>query len=265
MIVVSYKEPYVHWYGPETIECGRPKGTVTRAFDQYLRQSGGLWVARSWGNADRVVSSPAGKVAVPPQNSLYDLKRIWLTQKQEKEHYYGFSCGGLWSMCHQVPDGVPLGPDQFIPYEPVFFEKFWRTYQEVNQIFAKSVAEEIADESPVIWIKDFPLALVPEMLRAKKVEAQLVFGWFIPWPHASFLKCCPWIQQIIKGLLGSDVLFFNSRKCIQNFLVAAGTVPGVKVDPGRSTIQLDQREVSVQLFSVKNLLPQSNRSLRYSI
>lgn len=260
LIVASFKQPYVHWYGPETIECGRPKGAITRAFDQCLRQSGGLWVAHSSGNADQVVSRPNGKVAVPPQNSLYELKRLCLTQKQVKEHYYGFSCGGLWSMCHLVPEGMPLGPEQFLPYEPVFYEKFWRTYQEVNQLFAKNIHDEDLGSSTKIWILDYSLALVPELIRSKNPRVNLNTIWPIPWPRPAFAKRCPWTHQIIKGLLGSDFLHFDSANSIQNFLRTASEIPGVTVDREGWKILFDEHPVNLKVFSLASLTAEKSLS-----
>lgn len=266
LIVVSHRQPYIHWHGPEGIECGRPKGAVPRAFDQRLRVEGGTWVAHGSGNADRIKSSANGVVSVPPQNPQYNLKRIWLTKQQEKRYYYGFSCCGLWSMCHQLPPGTALRPDQFLPYDPAFFEDHWKAYREVNTLFAEAAAEEAAEEPSLIWVMDYPMALVPELVRERMPSAMVASGWFLPWPQLALLKCCPWITELVNGMLGSDILYFDSRRSLTHFMQAAGTLTGAQVDPRRAVVRVDQREVSLEVFSLAQISvpPEANRVARQS-
>src|SRR5207237_2978835 len=79
-ILVSNREPYEHVQGEQGrgIEVKQPAGGLVTALDPTMRHTQGTWVAWGSGNADRDVSDEAGRVAVPPGDGCYTLRRVWL-------------------------------------------------------------------------------------------------------------------------------------------------------------------------------------------
>ena len=70
------------------------------------------------------------RIAVPPDETNYALRRVWLTAAEEEGYYFGFSNEGLWPLCH-------------LAYvRPAFREADWQCYQAVNRKFADAVVEE---------------------------------------------------------------------------------------------------------------------------
>ncbi|MFH1141361.1 MAG: trehalose-6-phosphate synthase, partial [Chloroflexota bacterium] len=122
LVVVSNREPYIHTYVGDTVQCIVPASGLTTALDPVMQACGGVWIAPGSGDADRAVVDASDKVAVPPDEPRYLLRRLWLSKEQEEGYYYGFANQALWPLCH-------------IAYvRPVFDEAHWNTYKAVNEL-----------------------------------------------------------------------------------------------------------------------------------
>lgn len=205
-VVVSNREPYMHIYHDRKIQMLRPASGLTIALDPVMRAVGGLWVAHGAGEADPEVTDDRGRVQVPPEKPAYTLKRVWLTKEQEEGYYYGFANGAFWPLCHNAFR------------RPVFRQSDWERYREVNGLFAQAVAEEVGDQKAFIFIQDYHWGLLPRMLKERCPQAKVAHFWHIPWPHPEVFRICPWRIDILKGLLGNDMLCFHIRHHGLNFM-----------------------------------------------
>ncbi|MFH1647727.1 MAG: trehalose-6-phosphate synthase [Chloroflexota bacterium] len=205
-IVVSNREPYVHSLSGKEIKWNRPVSGLTEALDPVMRASGGTWVAQGTGDADRKVVDKHDRVAVPPDNPEYTLRRVWLTEDEVAGFYLGFSNEGLWPLCHVT----------FTP--PVFNEDDWHTYQKVNNIFADAVIKEIGDRPAVVLVQDYHFALLSHYLKERNPDLTVGQFWHIPWPAYEVLRTCPWHEEILAGLLGNDLMGFHTQAFCNNFI-----------------------------------------------
>ncbi|MCI0531039.1 MAG: trehalose-6-phosphate synthase, partial [candidate division Zixibacteria bacterium] len=126
-VLVSNREPYVHFYSGDKIEYYRYASGMSIALDSIAQVTQGIWVAHGSGDADFKVTDSHNRIMVPPDNPVYTLKRIRLNKSQENGYYYGFSNRVLWPLCHVV----------FV--RPKFESHFWDAYQKVNRYFAEAV------------------------------------------------------------------------------------------------------------------------------
>lgn len=204
--VISNREPYIHQKKDKEIECITPASGVVTALDPVLQATGGLWIAHGAGNADREVVDKENKVRVPPWKPSFTLKRIWLTPEEEKGYYYGFSNEGLWPLCH------------ISHVRPVFRIEDWNYYREVNRDFAEALLEELDDDPPLVLIQDYHFALLPKMIKERRPDAKIALFWHIPWPNAEAFGICPWQEEILEGMLGSDIIGFHTQFHCNNFL-----------------------------------------------
>jgi trehalose 6-phosphate synthase len=129
--------------------------------------------------------------------------------------YVGFCNGTLWPLYH---DGVRA---------PEFHRHWWQPYVEVNRRFADSAADSLGADD-VAWVQDYQLQLVPGMLRASKQVHKIGFYLHIPFPPVEFFGRLPWRRQVLEGLLGADVLGFQSHHSQINFSQAAKRYAGAK-------------------------------------
>jgi len=207
LFLISNREPYMHVKEGRVTKCIVPAGGLVTALDPVMRICDGIWLAHGSGDADREFVDAHSKVRVPPEDPSYTLKRIWLTKEQEDGYYYGFSNEGIWPLCHITHT------------RPIFRLEDWISYQKVNELFAEALLEEIAqEESPLVLIQDYHLALLPFLVKQKRPDAKVALFWHIPWPNPESFGICPWRQEILIGMLGADLLSFHIQFFCNNFL-----------------------------------------------
>ncbi|KKP79614.1 MAG: Alpha,alpha-trehalose-phosphate synthase (UDP-forming) [Candidatus Levybacteria bacterium GW2011_GWB1_35_5] len=207
IFMVSNREPYIHTKNGRDINYYVPASGMVTAIEPIMQACGGMWIAQGSGNADRLTVDKDDKLKVPPDEPKYTLKRVWLTEKEEAGYYYGFSNEGLWPLCH-------------IAYtRPTFKKEDWEEYKKVNGKFAQNILSEIKNiERPIVLIQDFQLALVPRMIKNSRPDASVGIFWHIPWPNSESFSVCPWKKEIIDGILGADLIGFQTQLHCNNFI-----------------------------------------------
>jgi trehalose-6-phosphate synthase len=237
-IVVSNREPYVHTMSGDKIKWDHAVSGLTEALDPVLRASGGTWIAQGTGDADRKVVDAHDRVAVPPDNPEYTLRRVWLTEEEVKGYYLNFANKGLWPLCHIT----------FIP--PEFSEADWLTYKKVNRIFADAVLQEIGDRKALVLVQDYHFALVSHFLKEQNPRLTVGQFWHIPWPAYEVLRTCPWYAEILTGLLGNDLLGFHIATHCRNFMESIEHGLVAKTSRKRGKIIQDSHTTFVEPFPI---------------
>jgi len=205
LIVVSNREPYVHSHEKGELKVQQPASGMAAAIDPILKACGGTWIAYGSGSADRETVDEHDHIAVPPAVPKYTLRRVWLTEQQEQDYYYGCSNESLWPLCHVVFT------------RPVFEDRYWNAYREVNQIFADAVLEEAGSGPAFVFIQDYHFALLPRMVKDRNPNLTVAQFWHIPWPTQEIFRCFPWGEEMLEGMLGNDLLGFHMRYHSRNF------------------------------------------------
>ena len=78
VIVVSNREPYVHERVRDRIQLHVPASGLVSALEPITRTCAGTWIAHGSGSADMEVVDADSRIAVPPSNPAYTLRRVWL-------------------------------------------------------------------------------------------------------------------------------------------------------------------------------------------
>lgn len=211
IFMVSNREPYIHTKNHGKISYFMPASGPVTALEPVMQACGGIWIAHGSGDADKLVVDKKDEIKVPPQEPKYTLKRVWLTEEEEAGYYYGFANDGLWPLCHIAHN------------RPTFIKEDWEQYKLVNQKFANIILSEIKKEDrPIVLIQDYQLALVPRMVKAKRPGAIVGLFWHIPWPNAEIFSVCPWKKDILDGMLGADLVGFQTQLYCNNFIETVG-------------------------------------------
>jgi trehalose-6-phosphate synthase len=231
VIVVSNREPFLHVQVDGGVEVRRPASGLVTALEPIMRACSGTWIAHGSGSADRAAVDRHDRVAVPPDDPAYMLRRVWLTGEQERGYYYGFANEGIWPLCH------------IAHVRPVFRSSDWAHYREVNRLFAEAVAAEARTPDPIVLVQDYHFALLPRMLRDRLPRATIITFWHIPWPNPEAFAICPWREEILDGLLGSSILGFHTQFHCNNFVDTVDRLLEARVD--RETLNVSfRREVT---------------------
>ena len=234
LIVASNREPYLHNYGKNgDINHSSATGGVAVALDALMRERGGIWIAHGAGDADRAVVDAFDKVRVPPQAPSYQLRRLWIEEKEFAAYYGGFANEGLWPLCH------------IVDVRPVFRPEDWAAYQRVNAQFAAAIDEELTTTDTPVFIQDYHLALVAPRLRERRPGARTALFWHIPWPHPDRLRICPWHREILAGLVANDLLAFQLERDRRNFLLAMENEPGAEIEADGARVRFAGHSTTV--------------------
>ncbi len=202
-----------------------PGGLVTALYP-VLRTHGGTWVG--W----------AGGIGPGPEPFDLDgirLHPIPLDADDVALYYEGQSNATIWPLYH---DAV----------EPPMFDRRWGdAYRAVNDRFAAAAAT-VAAAGATVWVHDYQLQLVPAMLRARRPDLRIGFFLHIPFPPIELFMQMPLRAEILRGLLGADLVGFQQRLAAQNFVRLARHLLGARYTG--TTVEIDGHVTKADAFPI---------------
>jgi trehalose 6-phosphate synthase len=245
LVVVSNREPYVHSLDAEgEIRVQVPPSGMVTALEPVMRACSGVWVAHGGGDADRRVADRHDRIAVPPEDPAYQLRRVWLSAEEQAGYYDGLSNEGLWPLCH-------------LAYvRPQFRASDWRAYCTVNERFAAAVTQECRAADPVVLVQDYHFAPLPQLLRQRLPDSTIVLFWHIPWPNAETFSICPWKRELLHGMLEADIIGFHTRYHCQNFLSAVDRLVEATIDHEHMTVTLHEHVCRIAAYPISIQWPE---------
>ncbi|CAN5567614.1 trehalose-6-phosphate synthase [soil metagenome] len=226
LIIVANREPLRE-------EGGRwlpSVGGLTTALLPVLEKKGGVWIA--WGEKK---AKELPKLSYPEDEARFTVQRLYLSKAELAAYYYGFANRVLWPLCHYFMAEMSLRRD------------FFKSYGAVNRRFARR-ALEAYEEGDTVWVQDYQLMLVPDLIRKERPESRIGFFFHIPWPAAEVWKVLSWAKELTEGLLGADLIGFHSQQYVKNFLEAVTTLTDAEVEGGR--VRWQGREIRVEAHPI---------------
>ncbi|WP_372933934.1 bifunctional alpha,alpha-trehalose-phosphate synthase (UDP-forming)/trehalose-phosphatase, partial [Mariniphaga sediminis] len=190
-----------------------------------------LWIGWSGVDFNELTNSQVKKV-----NSALKKEKcvsVNLTQEEVELYYEGFSNKTIWPLFHYF--------NQFVEYE----DEQWQAYKRVNQKFADVIAENMEGVDK-IWIHDYHLLLLPQMIKEKFPDVTIGFFLHIPFPSYELFRILPWRNEIIQGMLGADLLGFHTFDYERHFMSAVRRLLGYDININE--IHLPKRIVKVDNF-----------------
>lgn len=253
VIVVSNREPYIHQRRGERIEVQRPASGLVTALEPIMRACSGTWIAHGSGTADREVVDKHDRIAVPPEQPAYQIRRVWLTAEEEAGYYYGLANEGLWPLCH------------IAHVRPTFRSSDWDHYIAVNRKFAKAVVSESKTKSPIVLVQDYHFALLPKMIRDELPDATIIAFWHIPWPNPESFAICPWREELLAGMLGSSILGFHTQFHCNNFVDTVDRFLEARVDRESFNVSFGGKLTAVRRYPISIAWPPDPALLQKSV
>lgn len=203
-------------------------GGVATGLRTLHTASKGLWIG--WpGELSRLPADQRAEAARQLEQGR--IVPVPLTGEQVKAYYEGFANGVIWPLFHYLLDRAPLDSSN------------WPAYRHANERFADVVAEHYR-EGDAVWIHDYQLMLVPGLLRERLPRARIGFFLHIPFPSYEVFRTLPWRQEILRGLLGADLIGFHTFPYVRYFTRALRHLLGL--EPQLDRIVFDGRDVRVR-------------------
>lgn len=203
MIIVSNRLPLKAILKPTGLSYQPSEGGLATGISSVFNSGKHLWLG--WPGA----SFPDEAMTLRVQKDLeaQNLIPIFLTEQEVNEFYEGFANETLWPLFHYFPSNA------------LYRTRNWETYLRVNQKFADAVVAR-AGPGDLVWIHDYQLLLVPQMIRNQMPELSIGFFQHIPFPYFEIFRLLPWRREILTGMLGADLIGFHTLDDSKHFVNA---------------------------------------------
>src|SRR2546421_10381197 len=208
LIVVSNRLPFaLDSIGADLWTVTPATGGLVSAIEPVLRERGGTWIG--WpGTVGEIPPKPLAKAT---RNAGYKIVPVALSEIERDEFYYGYSNQVIWPLFHDLQN--------FCNFEPAY----WQAYKQVNERYADAIIRS-AKRDDFIWVHDYHLMYVAQALRERRTSqnlSALTFFLHIPFPPYDIFAKLPQQLRLLHALLHSDLLGFQTRRDVPNFLQCA--------------------------------------------
>jgi len=228
-IIVSNRLPVKVEIRNEEWQYHSSEGGLATGLGSVYKEGDNVWVG--WPGAN--IENENIRHIVKKDFGHSNLLPVMLTQEEIELYYDGFSNDTLWPLFHYFPS--------FANYE----KEQWEAYQKVNQKFADAVLS-IANPGDIIWVHDYQLMLVPQLIRNAMPELSIGFFQHIPFPSYEVFRLIPWRDSLIKGLMGADLIGFHTYDDVRHFMSAATRI--AQVQANANEIVWDNRNIIIDAF-----------------
>ncbi|WP_433529241.1 alpha,alpha-trehalose-phosphate synthase (UDP-forming) [Micromonospora sp. CA-263727] len=208
-------------------EWRRSPGGLVSALHPLLRHTPATWVG-GW------VRGTGPAPALPDVDGVR-MHSVALTGDDLRDHYEGFANATLWPIYHDAVE------------QPEHHRRWWDGYLRVNQRFAEATAE-VAERGAVVWVQDYHLQLVPGLLRDLRPDLRIGFFLHVPFPPPELFMQLPRRAELLRGILGADLVGFQRAQAAHNFAQLVTKVLGLPATDRR--IAVDDRVVRIGAFPV---------------
>ncbi len=214
LLLVSNRLPVTVKAEKDHVSVVRSPGGLATGLSRPHERSGGVWVG--WPGDVSRLSAPQ-RAQVDSQLAALRCVPLYLSPSEVSRYYEGYANRVLWPLCHYLLDRVPRQ------------ERDWEAYSKVNERFAELTARQY-QKGDIIWVHDYQLMLVPAMLRERLPEARIGYFHHIPFPASELFRTLPHRKELLRGLLGADVVGFHTPGYVHHFSSTLLRVLGLETD-----------------------------------
>ena len=234
-MVVSNRLPVTLKRSGQTWRTEHSAGGLATAMTPILKATGGIWIG--WdGDASGVWDEK--RHSVLQQWSEGDgYIAVELPPEVASGFYDGFSNQALWPLLHHFTSLMKFDPSH------------WDAYVEANKRFRDVVLKHL-QPGDLIWVHDYQLMLLPQMLREAAPEANIGFFLHVPFPSSAVFRVLPRRTELLEGLIGADYIAFHTHAYLQHFRSSLLRILGIAskmdhIDLGPRLVRLDALPIGV--------------------
>jgi len=230
-IIISNRLPLQINIQDNNLEVTPSVGGLATGLKSFHKEGDSIWIGWSGLTQEEI-----------PENLLEEVKEkareedciaVNLTTQEMDGFYYGFSNRTIWPLFHYFMEYTEADKDD------------WETYRKVNRKYAEEILKHY-EEGDQIWVHDYQLLLVPNMIREQQPEAVIGFFNHIPFPSYEVFRTLPWRNEVLEGVLGADLIGFHTYDYERHFLSSVSRILRHQVNFNEITLQ--DRIVKVDSF-----------------
>jgi trehalose 6-phosphate synthase/phosphatase len=240
LIIVSNRLPFSLERAEEKLQVRQSSGGLVSAIKSFFEKdhSNASFHSRLWvGSVDAGQADWQEAVDQDLFPKGFDIKPVFPPKDQYDKYYNGFSNATLWPLFHYFPQLTEFRNEDF------------DAYVAVNTLFAEKIVA-FYEPGDVIWVHDYQLMLLPQLLRRQLPDASIGFFLHIPFPSYEIFRLLPttWKSALLQGLLGADLLGFHTYDYVQHFIQSAKMV--LKIENQFNALYYENRMIRVDLFPI---------------
>lgn len=241
LIIISNRLPFTIERIGEQIIVRQSSGGLVSAIKSFFEKqaaSGHEFTEKIWAGSMEADEDDWEKANHEGQlNADFTIEPLFIPTDIYNDYYSGFSNSTLWPLFHYFPSLV------------VNNRKYFEAYSRVNQLFAEAILN-LYQDGDVIWVHDYQLMLLPDLLRQKLPNATIGFFLHIPFPSYEIFRllATKWKNSLLKGLLGADLIGFHTHDYAQHFIQSAKMV--LQAESQFNNILYNNRLIKADLFPI---------------
>jgi trehalose 6-phosphate synthase/phosphatase len=209
-----------------------------------LRDSDGIWIG--WSGDTSEITNDARSAIIKEWADKHRYLAVDLDQETAHGFYEGIANEALWPLFHHFPSLLRFDPEH------------WQAYVRANEIFRDEVLKQLRPND-LVWIHDYHLLLLPQMLREVAPEIAIGFFLHVPFPSSSVFRTIPKREELLQGMLGADYLGFHTHRYLQHFRTSILRLLGLTsemdhVETGERIVRLDALPIGIAPHQFIDLL-----------
>jgi trehalose 6-phosphate synthase/phosphatase len=233
LIVVSNRLPLTLRRVADGWRTERSPGGLATALGPVMARLQGLWIG--WPGENPEGPSEDRLEALARWEKRHGFVTVDLPLALSQRFYEGYSNQTLWPLFHQFSSSLVYDPEG------------WDAYVEANRRFRDAIVGRYRP-GDAIWIHDYHLMLLPQLLREALPDAAIGFFLHIPFPASDLFRVLPRREELLRGLLGADCLGFQTHAHLQHFRSSLLRILGISSRMDR--VETDGRFVHIEAFPV---------------
>jgi len=203
ILIISNRLPVTVSKNKNKINFTPSVGGLATGISSFHQNHDCLWIG--WSGIARDKMDKNDKKEIITQLKKLKNYPVFLSQSQIEAYYDGFCNKTIWSLFHSFT--------QYTIYDNIL----WDEYKKVNKVFCHTILDVVKPDD-IIWIHDYQLMLLPQLLRQRMPNLTIGFFLHIPFPSQEIYRQLPWRREILEGILGADLIGFHTYDYVRNFL-----------------------------------------------
>lgn len=232
IIIISNRLPVTVRKNGKKLEYINSIGGLSTGLAKYHEEADSIWMG--WpGIADEELTGKEKRSIEKTLKEKYKCLPVFLSKEEVDKYYFGFCNNTIWPLFH------------YFSSQTEYDITTWQAYSAVNQKFYDRIKSAIGKKD-TIWIHDYQLMLLPEIIKRHHPLVQVGFFLHIPFPSAELFRLLVWREEILRGLLGADLIGFHTYDYVRHFLSSTRRLLGL--DDTLNVINYEDRYVKVDSF-----------------
>jgi trehalose 6-phosphate synthase/phosphatase len=233
LLVVSNRLPLTIGKEGDTWRVKPSSGGLATAMEPILKKKGGSWIG--WSGDDGELDSNERNQLLQDSSSEFTYVPVNFPAGAGRAFYEGYPNQTVWPLFHLFPSRMLFDPDS------------WKPYVQGNEVFATAVAEH-AKTNDLVWIHDYHLMLLPGIVREQGNDVKIGFFLHIPFPSSEVFSILPRGGEVLRGLLGADLIAFHTHRDLHHFRSSLSRILGLET--GIDRVEYEGRTIRLEALPI---------------